>query len=479
MPSSSPVRVHFIGIGGSGMAPLARLAALAAEPAYEISGSDPGLTPERLAALRADGWRVFAEHDPSHLDDCDIVVFSSAIAPEHPERAAARERARAGELVLEHRMDFLMRLVARCPVQLSVAGTHGKTSTASLLGWILLRLGVDPDIIVGGRPAYLPAGVRRGAGQVAVYETDESDASFLKTTAGFRLCLNVDRDHLEHYGGMDGLIEAFVEFASRGDAVIFNRDDAVLRDIVYPAAGAGRKLWYTTSGDAPDATAASTAGYFVDESDVLRLVAPALKEPGATIRMPLPGRHFASNALGAFALVDAVRAAGRVPALNACKREDIVAAINEFPGVERRLELLGRPGGVAVYDDYGHHPTEIRAVLAALRGRLDPGARLVAVFQPHRYSRTAALYDQFAAALGVDADLVYLLPIYGAGEAPRAGVSETLIRDARAARGGSPEFLLLERDAWARVFAECAPGDVVACLGAGDISSSIRSFLKS
>ena len=481
---SKRIRVHFIGIGGSGMYPLARLAALSDDPVYEISGSDRGASPETLAAMRRRGWRVFGEHDADHVSDANVVVYSSAIPVDHPERAGAAERARVGHGVLEHRMDFLMRLVARCPVQLAVAGTHGKTSTASLLGWMLTELGFDPDIIVGGRPAYLPEGVRRGAGRVAVYETDESDGSFLRATAGLRLVLNIDRDHLEHYGDMDGLIRAFREFAAGGATTVLNASDPVVKDTFFDdgrssESSAGRRIAYHADEvEHPAALAKVFAGRFDGASDRLVLtheldeVAPG----GDAIHLPLPGRHFASNALGALGLV---RCMLDLPAMSDhgdIPTKRILEVMNRFPGVERRLELLGRPDGVAVYDDYGHHPTEIRAVLAALRGRLAGAGRLIAVFQPHRYSRTQALYAEFAAALTVDADRVFVLPIYSAGEAAREGVSAALIRDAATASGKSVE--LIDRDDWAGVFRGCAPGDVVVCLGAGDISASIRAFVS-
>lgn len=475
-----PRSVFFIGIGGSGMAPLALFAARAG---LRVAGADPGAAESKRRELEAAGIAVFAEHNPALIDDYEAVVYSSAIANDHPDRRRAAELAGAGRLALLHRMDFLSALMEDAALAFCVAGTHGKTSTSSLIGWALSELGLDPHIVVGGKPLYLPEGFRRGGGQSAIYETDESDGSFLSARAPHRLALNIDHDHLEHYGDFARLCRAFESFLRAGETIALNYCDPELARIGRALASrdsgfAGRQLAFAAlaPGEAPpDVPQGITyyEGRFEGDSDRLRLRRAA--EDLGVIELKLPGRHFASNAAGAAALLlGALEPTGRADP------ERLFATLASFPGVERRVEFLGEHAGVAVFDDYGHHPTELRAVLTALRSRANArGGRLLALFQPHRYTRTASLYAEFAAALAL-ADRAFLWPIYPAGEAPLPGVSAALIADAyRAALPpGDPRTLVeLETGDAAGVFAGGRPGDVLAALGAGDISRRIRAFL--
>ncbi|MEQ9363780.1 MAG: cyanophycin synthetase [Leptospirales bacterium] len=516
-------RVFFIGIGGSGMEPLAKFALRAGDV---VSGSDSGIDAARFAKLSGQGARIFREHAAENLDtlfeaapnsvatsvskaalsdDQAIVVYSSAIAPEHVERTRARSLAEGGALRLMHRMDFLNDCFRLSPEALCVAGTHGKTSSSSMLGWVLLGLGLDPHIIVGGRPLYLPDGVRCGAGRTGVCETDESDGSFLKANPELRLVLNIDHDHLEHYGDFAALCAAFARFVGAGRLCLLNAADPQLREI---GASHGRdqnshRIYYYHALDPPTDQVESVAstefawdsdgypppdrsyvGRFAANSDSMQVTRPGESGAVGALQLKMPGRHFAGNALGVFALIDQAVS----QKLLDCPDYDPRRALEllcEFPGVERRMEFLGRRSGAAVYDDYGHHPTEIEAVIAACRVRLGAG-RLLAVFQPHRYTRTAALYREFAAALR-GADRVYLLPLYTAGEAPIEGVDTALIArelgdanpdaspGARLFSGESPRGELLQ-SAFDAIFAEARPGDLVVCLGAGDISAGIRAY---
>ncbi len=502
-------RVFLIGIGGSGMEPLAKFALQAG---YDlVAGSDPGLSEARYAQLSAQGARVFRQHSPENLnalfapvgeatsEQQPIVVYSSAIAGNHVERQRALELADAGKIRLMHRMDFLNECFRDRPEALCVAGTHGKTSSSSMAGWLLIQLGVDPHIIVGGRPLYLEQGVRYGSGRTGACETDESDGSFLKARPALRLVLNIDHDHLEHYGDFANLCAAFAQFVAAGRLCVLNAADENLRAIgaespaayYYHAAVEG-----SPEADIPASDAArSYRGRFAPESDLMTVRRPGETEPAGELQLKMPGRHFAANALGVFALVDQAVSQGLLecPEYSPARA---LQALNEFPGVERRMEFLGEYSGARIYDDYGHHPTEIQAVIAACRVRLGSG-RLLAVFQPHRYTRTNALYREFATALA-DADRVYLLPLYSAGEAPIEGVDTALIAEALAGDRGhaaavaprlfagpnekEPESSAASRastiqQAFAAIFDEARPGDLVVCLGAGDISAGIRAYL--
>lgn len=436
------MKVYFIGIGGSGMLPLAHLASASG---HEIQGCDP-------KAQNQPGFTVFTDIDPRRIANVDAVVFSSAIPADHPELVAARMRSESGSLKIYHRMDFLREILADHPIRIGIAGTHGKTSTTSIAGWVLLQIGMDPTIFAGGRPKYLTQGMRKGKG-IAVFETDESDGSFLRSGANIRLALNVDRDHLDHYGDEQTLHDAFRRFAAEGDLAVVNADDEVLREL------AGTT--YSTSGDGK----ADYTGKFMGESD--RIEVRYRGERLGELSVALPGRHFASNALGLFALFDTLRRRGSLD----FDPQTVLGAFATFPGVERRMELIGTVNGALVYDDYGHHPSEIAAVLRALQIR-NPGKRIRIVFQPHRFTRTEEHGPGFARVLSI-ADECWLLPLYSAGEAPIAGVdSEWLVRlmggGARMTSG--PELPSLLKSA--------GPNDIVLFQGAGDVSYMGRNALK-
>ncbi|MCR9143174.1 MAG: Mur ligase domain-containing protein [bacterium] len=532
-------RIFFIGIGGSGMEPLAKFALQAGDA---VAGSDSGIDDARYAKLSDSGARIFREHSGANLDvlfaedtksdggaisagtragagsasdSLPIVVYSSAIPPEHIERARAQEYAERGTVRLMHRMDFLNDCFRERPEALCVAGTHGKTSSSSMAGWALLESRLDPHIIVGGKPLYLADGVRFGAGRTGACETDESDGSFLKAAPALRLVLNVDRDHLEHYGDFANLCAAFARFIAAGRLCVLNAADPQLREIgaifVPPVVGASREssetsgaggsspqiFYYHAAGNPTIDESLQTppertyVGRFDVHSDAMQVFVPGESNAVGALQLKMPGRHFAGNALGVFALIDASVRQGLLEFTDYDPRR-LLAALCEFPGVERRMEYLGRRGGANVFDDYGHHPTEIEAVLAACRLRLGAAGkqgRLLAVFQPHRYTRTAALYREFARALG-SADRVYLLPLYSAGEAAQAGVDSRMIaRELERehsnkagpavtsfAETGQSRREVLEQ-AFAEIFTEVRPDDLLMCLGAGDISAGIRAYI--
>ncbi|MBL8019790.1 MAG: UDP-N-acetylmuramate--L-alanine ligase [Leptospirales bacterium] len=435
------MKVYFIGIGGSGMLPLAHLASASG---HEVQGCDP-------RGQNQPGLTVFTDIDPRRIASVDAVVFSSAIPADHPELMAARMRSESGSLKIYHRMDFLREILSDHPVRIGIAGTHGKTSTTSIAGWVLLQIGMDPTIFAGGRPKYLAQGMRRGK-DVAVFETDESDGSFLRSGANVRLALNVDRDHLDHYGDEQTLHDAFRRFATEGEIAVVNAEDEVLRHLPGTT--------YSTS-----AAIADYMGTFIGETD--RLKVSYHGEQLGELSVALPGRHFASNALGLFALFDTLRRRGSL----VFDPQIALEAVSTFPGVERRMELIGTTNGALIYDDYGHHPSEIAAVLRALQIR-NPGKRIRIVFQPHRFTRTQEHGPGFARVLSI-ADECWLLPLYSAGEVPIPGVdSEWLVSlmGGRARMTSDPELPLLLKSA--------GPNDIVLFQGAGDVSYLGRNALK-
>jgi UDP-N-acetylmuramate--alanine ligase len=466
-------KVFFSGICGSGMKPLA---IIAAKQGYDVFGTDLNWDFQSPSLIR---WGIAGrkEPDPERVTRADFYVYSSAIGSEHPERMAA---GRAGIQIL-HRMDLLNMLVRPSRVRFAIAGTHGKTSSTSMAGWILLQAGLDPTIIAGGHPLYLEEGCRNGSGQVAVFETDESDGSFLKTEGGYRLILNVDRDHLNYYGSFDRLREAFYDFAAASASVIYAADSQlaeICKDLKPMAAfGPAAGIYHTSlicKGRYYSGQFSSDDDLNDDALSVNLLLegqpwhAQELKE--ASIHLSVPGRHFAMNALGVIALIHS--AIYRESVLQRRFDPDdpktlveMIEILNDFPGVERRLEHIGTVHGIPVYDDYGHHPTEIRAVIDALHRR---GARpLSVVFQPHRYTRTAELAVEFARALEA-AEHVYLLPIYSAGETPIEGVSSQKIADLLQAD-------LIEESSFDCIFEENPAA--VLFLGAGSVSAMAREYV--
>ncbi len=437
-------RLHFLGIGGAGMCALAELAL---EAGLEVTGCELEASPrtERLVEL---GAGILLGHDPAHVGDVDAVVATAAVPEDLPELQAAR---RLG-LPVVGRAELLAE-VERGRLGIAVAGTHGKTTTASMITWVLQEAGLDPTAVVGGRPAFLPGHARAGRGPHLVCEADEYARAFLALHPCWCVVTNVEPEHLEVYGTREALEAAFAELAGRvpfWGAVIACADDP---GAVRVAAACGRR----------------TLGYGLGEGAWLRAVEVAAAPEGTAatvvaggkelgrLRIPLAGGHNLRNALAAVAVALELE----IPFVEAA------AALARFPGVGRRLEVRGERGGVLVADDYAHHPTEIAATLAAARQRW-PGRRVVAVFEPHLYSRTRAFAAGFARALAA-ADRVILLPVYPAREAPRPGVDSRLVLEPLRAGGAAAELASDYRDAARRLEGTVAPGDVVLTLGAGPV----------
>jgi UDP-N-acetylmuramate--alanine ligase len=438
--------VHFIGIGGAGMSGIARILLARGVP---VSGSDRRDTPT-LLALRALGARVEVGHDAAHLGDADTVVVSTAIRPDNPELAAARER---GLRVLPRAVALAAVMAGRRSV--AVAGTHGKTSTTSMLTVAVQACGADPSFAIGGNLNESGSNAHAGEGDVFVAEADESDRSFLVLAPFAGIVTNVEADHLDNYGDLAAVEAAFDRFLQTVDPegfVVLCLDDpgaARLADVPVKA----RVRTYGTSAEADlrllDVTVAGDRTSYTAVLDGVEL---------GRVRIRVPGEHMARNSAAALL-------AGLELGLPA---DGLIDGLGRFGGVHRRFELKGVVGGVRVYDDYAHHPTEVRAQLAAARAVAGDG-RLVVVFQPHLYSRTREFADGFGDALGL-ADEVVVMDVYGAREDPVPGVTGAMVADAVPL---PPEHVLFE-PSWSAaapaLAARARPGDLVMTMGAGDVS---------
>ena len=437
-------RIHLVGIGGSGMSGIAEVL-LNLE--YEVSGSDVKES-DVLARLRSLGASIAAKHDATNVEGADVVVVSTAVAESNPEVVRAHDRG----IPVIPRAEMLAELM-RIKYSVAVAGAHGKTTTTSMVGEILAQGGLDPTVIVGGRLKALGANARLGQGPFLVAEADESDGSFLFLTPTIAVITNIDEEHLDYYGSLAKIREAFATFVNRVPfygTIILPADEpnaAWLRTKVKR-----RTATYSLGGEAD----VEGRDLVVGPGGVKFKLRVHGRDEGA-VELRVSGVHNARNALAA-------AAAGwelGVPV------EAIRAALHEFAGVGRRLELRGDVRGATWIDDYAHHPTEIAAAVAALRATY--GRRIVAVFQPHRYSRTQALLDRFATCFAGVAELV-ILPIYPAGEKPIPGVTAEALGE-RVAKQGSTKVHHAADHAAAAAAARAIlrDGDVFLTIGAGDV----------
>jgi UDP-N-acetylmuramate--alanine ligase len=432
-------RVHFVGIGGVGMSGIAEVLC---NLGYEVSGSD--VKPSEITRrLQAQGVRVFAGHAAAHARGAQVVVVSSAVAADNPEVAEAR---RLGVPVVL-RAQMLAEL-GSMKKTVTVAGSHGKTTTTSMVAMALRAAGADPTMIIGGRLKNIGTNAKLGIGEYLVAEADESDGSFLFLSPLVAVVTNVDDDHMDHYGTIAKLKDAFAEHLRRlpfYGAAVLCADDAALMSVRERVERPVITFGFAAGADWRARNL--KLGKNGSSCEVLFRGRRAL-----TLRLRVPGRHNVSNALGALA-------AGRFLGFDLKK---LARGLSEFSGVGRRLDRLGSAGGVDFVDDYGHHPTEVRATLAAMT--LWKAGRLIVVFQPHRFSRTKLLARQFGPALKA-ADQVYVMDVYPAGEKPLPGVTSKLIVDAARRAGvdcaAFPGALELAR--------QLKSGDVVLTLGAGDV----------
>ncbi len=445
-------RIHFVGVGGIGMSGIAELLA---NLGYEVTGSDAKRSEvtDRLERL---GVRVSDGHDASHVGATDVVVTSSAIRQDNPEVAEARRR----HIPVIPRAEMLAELM-RLRYGIAIAGAHGKTTTTSMVALVLERAGLDPTAVIGGKLSAFGSNARLGRGDYMVVEADESDRSFLKLSPAIALITNLDREHMESYGSWENLQQAFVDFANKVPfygAIVACIDDIGVRELL--PRFTRRVITYGL-----DQSSATIRGVhmqleaFGSSCQVVQYISGEASTTLGRLRLRVPGRHNLLNALGAVAV-----------GLEAGVTFDrISAALDEFRGADRRFQMRGEEKGVMVVDDYGHHPTEIAAVIAAARAGID--RRVVVVFQPHRYSRTNQLLREFGTALSA-ADEVVLTDIYAAGEDPIEGVTIERVAEAVRGAGRSPVHVVESLQALPAAVAQLVrAGDLVITLGAGSIGT--------
>ena len=430
------------------------IAELLANLGYAVSGSDAKRSEvtDRLATTV--GVTVREGHAAENVGDADVVVVSSAVRPANPEVVEAHRRG----IPVIPRAEMLAELM-RLRFSIAVAGSHGKTTTTSMIALVLERAGLDPTAVIGGRLSAFGSNARLGRGEYMVAEADESDRSFLMLYPSIAVITNIDREHMESYGSFTDLQQAFADFANRvpfyGSVVACTADLNVLpilpqlkrRVVTYGVETAAAKFVGT------DVELGAFGGRCIVSRAGVRL---------GTLELAVPGRHNLQNALAAVAVADEL----------GVDFKQVSAALAEFHGAERRFERHGEAGGVLIVDDYGHHPTEIAAVLAAARATL--GRRLVVAFQPHRYSRTQQLMDAFGPSLR-DADEIVLTDIYAASEDPIPGVTLDALAEAIRHGSGRPVHVARTLDAVvSEVVAIARPGDAVLTLGAGSIGTLPR-----
>ncbi|MFZ5907674.1 MAG: UDP-N-acetylmuramate--L-alanine ligase [Nitrospirota bacterium] len=455
--------IHFVGIGGIGMSGIAELLH---NLGYEVTGSDLRES-EATTRLRVLGIKVHIGHRAENIDDAHVLVVSSAVAGKNPEVSEARRRSipviPRAEMLAE-----LTNLVGNLKYRILVAGAHGKTTTTSLIATVLAQNALDPTVVIGGKLKALGSNTRLGTGEFLVAEADESDGSFLKLSPTISVVTNIDREHMDFFRTMESLKEAFLAFINKvpfyGTSVICI-ENKHLRELLpfverrYLAYGLTRKA---------ELYAENIRKGFM--SVTFDAVYKGLQL--GNFELPVPGFH---NVLNSLATIGVALVLNLDIAL-------VKDALRGFSGIQRRLEFKGEAGGIKIYDDYGHHPTEIRATLKAIREGLFSGkrrhGRLVVLFQPHRYTRTKDLMDEFAVSFHA-ADMLLLLEIYPAGEKPVRGVSTMKL--CRKIRGAGQRNILYLRDreqAIAYGLEQCKEGDILLTLGAGNVWQTGEELLR-
>ncbi|MDP2859694.1 MAG: UDP-N-acetylmuramate--L-alanine ligase [Bacillota bacterium] len=446
---------HFIAIGGAGMSGLARVLL---EQGFAVSGSDIKAS-EITRRLEAMGAKVRIGHAPEHIpEEATTVVVSSAIHEDNPEVVEAKRRS----LRLMHRGDLLAMVMGH-DSGVAVAGAHGKTTTTSMIAMVLDKADLDPTVLIGGEVSDFGGNAKVGKGKYVVAEADESDGSFLKLEPLVAVITNVDNDHLDFYCTIENVKGAFSQFAGRvvpGGTVVYCHDDGNAREIM-----AGKHVKTVSYGLEPGVDIGARDIHKRPWGSSFTVFSGGVSR--GTIELQVPGTHNVLNALAAVAV-------GRVLGID---HDSIAGGLHAFKGAQRRLQLTGRTNGVTVLDDYAHHPTEIRASLRAIRDQVD--GRVICIYQPHRFSRTLALADDFGRAFG-SCDNLILASIYaGPGEQPVNGVDSEIIR-AAVERHGGPDAVYIGQ--WESIIEKALslarPGDTIVTMGAGDIYKLGPSILE-
>ncbi|MEI7904386.1 MAG: UDP-N-acetylmuramate--L-alanine ligase [Candidatus Firestonebacteria bacterium] len=445
-------KVHFVGIGGIGMSGIAEVLL---NLGYKVSGSDlkSGDTVERLKTL---GAKIALGHKADNVRDVDVVVISSAVLPDNPEVVAAKQKG----IPVIPRAEILAELM-RLKKGIAIGGTHGKTTTTSMAAILMSEAGLDPTVVIGGKLNVIGSNAKLGRGEYLVAEADESDGSFLHLSPTVNIVTNIDDDHLDYHGNMENLKSVFINFMNKvpfyGFSVVC-ADDANIRSIL-PAV----TKKYMTYGikEKADLTASGIKFRNFGGSYTLTYLGKRMGK----IELNVPGLHNVLNSM-------AVAGTGLGLGLSFSK---IRSALKKFTGVQRRFEKIGEAQGILVVDDYGHHPTEISSTLKAAKNL--KMKRTIAVFQPHRYSRSKLLYPKFCTAF-FDAALIVVTDIYPAGEKPLANVSAELIANGIKANGKQVVFIKNKEEIPAYLKKTARSGDLVITLGAGDIRKYGEIFYR-
>lgn len=446
-PSTELGRVHFIAIGGAGMSGIARLFH---QQGVVVSGSDQVDSPT-LRQLSEAGITTFVGHAAEQVGDADTVVVSSAIRETNPELAQARRQG----LRILHRSAALASLM-HGRTGISIAGTHGKTTTTGMTAVMLTAAGADPSYVIGSPLAASGTGAHLGGGQPFVVEADESDGSFLQYPTSIAVVTNVEADHLDNWATPEAYLQGFEEFASQAgvQALVAGIDDPGAHELATRMRARGLEVvTYGTTDEADvrlsdldfDGTHASATLSYQGES--------------VRLQLQVPGKYNLENAAAAYAV-------GRLLDLD---HQQLLRGAAEFTGTLRRFQPVGTVGEVRVFDDYAHHPTELRAALTAARRAVPTSGRLVAVFQPHLFSRTQEFSDEFGGSLAL-ADLAFVTDVYAAREDPIAGVTGELVANAAAAAGAAVRYIPDKLDLPAAIASEVRANDLVMTLGAGDVT---------
>jgi UDP-N-acetylmuramate--alanine ligase len=437
--------IHFVGIGGIGMSGIAEV--LLAH-GFEVTGSDVRES-DTLARLRTLGAKVQIGHRPENVTQADVLVFSSAVRRDNPELTAAR----AANIPVIPRAEMLAELM-RLKDGIAIAGSHGKTTTTSLVATVLREAGLDPTVVIGGKLNALGTGAARGAGNLLVTEADESDGSFLHLTPALAVITNIDAEHLDHYGSHERVKDAFVSFANRvpfHGLVIACLDHPHVQDVL-PRIDK-RIATYGLAAQADYRATDPTVSGLLSAFEVSRRGASL-----GRFEVRMPGVHNVLNALATIAVADELGVA-----LDQVKR-----SLASFTGVQRRFTVLGETAGITIVDDYGHHPAEVEATLEAAQRAY--GRRVVVAFQPHRYSRTQHCFDALTRAFN-RADVLLLTDVYAAGEEPIPGIDSATLADAIRTHGHRDVTHVPSVAELAAKLAERArAGDVVITMGAGNIT---------
>lgn len=443
--------IHFVGIGGIGMSGIAEVMH---NLGYTVQGSDMADS-YVIDGLRKLGIKVMIGHSADNLGDAAVVVTSTAVKAGNPERDAALER----RIPLVRRAEMLAELM-RLKNTVAVAGTHGKTTTTSLIAAMLDHGGIDPTVINGGIINSYGSNARLGASDWMVVEADESDGSFLRLDGTIAVVTNIDPEHLDHYGGFDAIKDAFVEFVENVPfygAAIMCLDHPEVQAIL-PKIRDRRIITYGFSAQADIRGENVTPFPGGNRFDVVVRNRDGSQRSITGIELPMPGRHNVQNALAAIAV-------GLEMGMD---DQDVAHGFDKFGGVKRRFTKVGEIDGVTIIDDYGHHPVEIRAVLSAAREGAQ--GRVIAVAQPHRFTRLRDHMDDFQQAFN-DADMVFISPVYAAGEAPIEGVDSEALVDGIKARGHRSAATISDAaDLATKLAGIVQDKDMVVCLGAGDIT---------